>query len=105
MESRPRPELVEGRPAGSKRASTSSARGWRAGQQRRFVCNSGSILSLGVSGVADLAGEKIVHRWCGHVPRDEGFADAARQDQGQPALAHLLVLTHDLEEGCGIRRL
>ena len=54
---------------------------------------------------ADLPGEEIEHRWRGHIPRDEGLADAAHQDQGQPARAHLLVLTHDLEEGCGIGRL
>src|SRR5262245_42172306 len=58
-----------------------------------------------VSAAGDLAGEEIAHDWCWNIGADKGLADGARQDQGQFARPHLLVLAHDAEQGFGFKPL
>src|SRR5207248_6377616 len=46
-------------------------------------------------------GEEIAQRLDWGVFHDEGLADVARQDQGNAAVADLLVLAHMVEEAVG----
>src|SRR5689334_17695499 len=47
-----------------------------------------------MSGLRQLRGEEVPHRTGIDAARDEAFADAARQDEGESAALDLLVLVH-----------
>ena len=65
----------------------------------------GSIYDCGyataVEGLSRRCGEEIAQRLDWRIFHDEAFADAARQDQGDAAVADLLVLAHVAEEAIG----
>src|SRR5260221_12888871 len=63
-----------------------------------------AIFALQQSSGGDRLGEKGADRFRWHVARDEGLADAARQDEGDAPAPDLLVLAHGGEQGLGGKR-
>src|SRR4051812_23698800 len=53
-----------------------------------------AIFAVQQSAGGDLLGEKAADRLGRDLARDEGLADAARQDEADAAAAHLLVFPH-----------
>src|SRR5229473_4680725 len=63
-----------------------------------------AIFAVQQSAGGDRIGEKPGDRLRRHVARDERLADAARQDEGDAAASHLLVLAHGGEQRLGGER-